>query len=100
MNRPTGTRRGTVFFVVDDGETAGGPTRRVDGHWDECSDEADAGFIEQLPYGLSLESAITWARERSPRVLGRNDDPTFPMPTGHFWAGDAALCPPGVELMP
>jgi len=94
-----GARRGTVFLVVDPPEATGEPDRRVNGYWDTHPDPVDGGEIETLPEGLSLESAIAWARERSSRVLVRNDDSLYPLPTGRYlWAGDAA-CPPDVEPM-
>ena len=76
------------------------PSRRVDGYWDGAPDNDAGGFIEELPGGLTLEAAIGWARERAARVMVRNDDPTFPLPTGRYlWAGDAA-CPRDVQPLP
>ena len=83
--------------MVDPAEVAGTPDRRVDGYWDGAPDDDAGGFIEALPDALTLAEAIDWARRRSERVLVRNDDPTFPPPTGcYLWAGDAA-CPPDVQ---
>lgn len=88
-------RRGTVFLVIDDPETAGTPGGRVDGYW-----EADDALVAQLPGGMSLDAAIAWARQRSSKVLVRNDDASLSMPTGrYFWAGDAPR-PDGVEPAP
>ena len=87
-------------MVVDPAEVAATPDRRVDGYWDGAPDDDAEGFIEALPEGITLEAAIEWARDRSARVMVRNDDPTFPLPTGRYlWAGDAA-CPPEVQPMP
>gem|GEM_PF-5438012 len=48
----------------------------------------------------SVSSEDASKPSESPRILVRNNDPTFPMPTGrYFWAGDAP-CPPDVEPLP
>ena len=93
-------RRGTIFLTVDSAEEMATPDRYVSGYWDGLPDSESEGLIEQLPDGLSVHAALDWARQRSERVLIRNDDPTFPMPTGrHLWAGDGTR-PPDVQRMP
>lgn len=89
-----------MFLVVDPPEVAGRDVGGVDGYWDAVSDDTAPGFLEQLPEGLTLPAAIEWARQRSGRIVVRNDDPAFPMPTGRsFWAGDDP-CPPDAVPMP
>ncbi|MFP5487580.1 MAG: hypothetical protein ACLGHQ_04660 [Acidimicrobiia bacterium] len=100
MDAHSAERRGTVFIVIESADVAATPRRHVFGYWDGAPDDDAEGFLEALPDALTPEAAIDWARRRSARVLIRNDDPTFPLPTGRYlWAGDAA-CPPDVQPMP
>ena len=81
--------------MIDDPETAGTPSGRVDGYW-----EVDDALVAQLPEGMGLDDAIAWASQRASKVLVRNYDASLSMPTGrYFWAGDAP-CPDGVDPMP
>ena len=94
-------RRGTVFLVVESPDTSGESERIVvSGVWDGWPDAAADGLIEELSYGLTVEAAVEWGRQRSDRVLIRNDDPSFKLPTGRYFWGGLGPCPPQLKPLP
>lgn len=79
-----------MFLVVTSAQTAATPDRLVGGCWDGHPDADADGLIEALPDRMTVDAGIEWGRARSDRVLVRNDDPTFDLPTGRYlWVGDA-----------
>jgi hypothetical protein len=68
---------GTVFAAWDpDGE-------HYDVYWDSLPEEEPPFAIEQGPRTRSLDEAVAWGRERTPRVLVRPQ-----LDTGeYYWAG-------------
>jgi len=52
------------------------------GYWDSLP-HAPASALEQMPRTRSLEGAIEWGRQRTPRVLIRPESD----PGEYYWAG-------------
>lgn len=87
MGDTDATRQGTVFLVE---EAAGDDSgeRAWCGYWDASPE--GRGFLEDAGRHPNLESALAWARARSPRVLVRYEGAS-----DYLWAGEGAA-PAGV----